>query len=52
MEMVDIIKDCGVPPGAVNLLSGDPAEITTQLLSSDIVKKFQSQVPHELEKLF
>jgi len=39
MEMVDIIKDCGVPPGAVNLLSGDPAAITTQLLSSDIVKK-------------
>jgi len=39
MEMVDTIKDCGVPPGAVNLLSGDPAAITTQLLSSDIVKK-------------
>ena len=39
MEMVDIIKSCGVPPGAVNLLSGDPAAITTQLLSSDIVKK-------------
>ena len=39
MEMIDIIKDCGVPPGAVNLLSGDPATITTQLLSSDIVKK-------------
>jgi len=39
MEMVDIIKDCGVPPGAVNLLSGDPAAITTQLLSSYIVKK-------------
>jgi len=39
MEMVDIIKDCGVLPGAVNLLSGDPAAITTQLLSSDIVKK-------------
>ena len=39
MEMVDIIKDCGVPPGAVNLLSGDPAAITTQLLSSNIVKK-------------
>ena len=39
MEMADIIKDCGVPPGAVNLLSGDPAAITTQLLSSDIVKK-------------
>ena len=39
MEMIDIIKDCGVPPGAVNLLSGDPAGITTQLLSSNIVKK-------------
>ena len=39
MEMVDIIKDCGAPPGTVNLLSGDPAAITTQLLSSDIVKK-------------
>ena len=30
MEMVDIIKDCGVSPGAVNLLSGDPAAITAQ----------------------
>ena len=39
MEMVDIIKDCGITPGAVNLLSGDPAAITAQLLSSDIVKK-------------
>ena len=39
MEMIDVIKNCGVPPGAVNLLSGDPAAITTQLLSSDIVKK-------------
>jgi len=39
MEMVDVIKNCGVPSGAVNLLSGDPAAITTQLLSSDIVKK-------------
>ncbi len=39
MEMVNIVKDCGVPAGTVNLLSGDPAAITTQLLSSDIVKK-------------
>jgi len=39
MEMVDIINNCGVPAGVVNLLSGDPAAITTQLLSSDIVKK-------------
>jgi len=39
MEMVDTIKNCGVPAGVVNLLSGDPASITSQLLSSDIVKK-------------
>jgi len=39
MEMVDLIKNCGIPAGAVNLLSGDPAAITAQLLSSDIVKK-------------
>ena len=24
MEMVDICRECGVPPGVVNLLSGDP----------------------------
>ena len=40
MELVDIINQCGVPPGAVNLLSGDPASIASQLISSDIVKKF------------
>jgi len=39
MELVDIINQCGVPPGVVNLLSGDPASIATQLISSDIVKK-------------
>ena len=40
MEMIDIIKDCGVPPGAVNLLSGDPAgDNNSQLLASDVVKK-------------
>ena len=39
MEMVDTIKECGIYPGTVNLLSGDPASITTQLLSSDIIKK-------------
>jgi len=39
MELVDIISQCGVPPGVVNLLSGDPASITSQLISSDIVKK-------------
>ncbi len=39
MEMMDIIKEAGVPPGVVNLLSGDPAAISSQLISSDIVKK-------------
>ena len=39
MEMVDIIKEAGVPPGVVNLLSGDPASISSQLISSDTVKK-------------
>ena len=39
MELVDIINECGVPPGVVNLLSGDPPSIASQLISSDIVKK-------------
>jgi len=39
MELVDIISNCGVPPGVVNLLSGDPSTIASQLISSDIVKK-------------
>ena len=39
MELVDICNEAGVPPGVVNLLSGDPAYISDQLLSSDIIKK-------------
>jgi|TARA_B100001964_G_scaffold156494_1_gene171917 succinate-semialdehyde dehydrogenase/glutarate-semialdehyde dehydrogenase len=39
MELVDICKEAGVPDGVVNLLSGDPAEISNELLESDIVKK-------------
>ena len=39
MELVDIMNQCEVPPGVVNLLSGDPASIASQLISSDIVKK-------------
>ena len=39
MELVDIINQCGVPAGAVNLLSGDPSSIASQLISSNIVKK-------------
>ncbi|MDA9642020.1 aldehyde dehydrogenase family protein, partial [bacterium] len=31
MELVDICRECGVPPGAVNLLSGDPPSIASQL---------------------
>jgi len=39
MELVDICRESGVPPGVINLLSGDPAYISDQLLSSDIIKK-------------
>ncbi len=39
MEMMDIMNEAGVPAGVVNLLSGDPASISSQLVSSDIVKK-------------
>ena len=39
MELVDICKEAGVPPGVVNLLSGDPASISEQLINSDIIKK-------------
>ena len=39
MELVDICREAGVPPGVVNLLSGDPAQVSSELISSDIVKK-------------
>ena len=39
MELVNICKEAGVPDGVINLLSGDPASITEQLLESNIVKK-------------
>ncbi len=39
MELVDICKEAGIPSGVVNLLSGDPAYISDQLLSSNIIKK-------------
>ncbi len=39
MEIVDICKEAGVPAGVVNLLSGDPPSIASELISSDIVKK-------------
>ena len=39
MELVEICRGCGVPPGVINLLSGDPPSIAQQLIASDIVKK-------------
>ena len=39
MELVDICREAGVPPGVINLLSGDPPSIAEQLIKSDIVKK-------------
>ena len=39
MELVDICRESGVPAGVVNLLSGDPPSIASQLISSDIIKK-------------
>ncbi len=39
MELVDICREAGVPAGVVNLLSGDPAGISEQLIKSDIIKK-------------
>ena len=39
MEMMNIMNEAGVPPGVVNLLSGDPPSISSQLISSDVIKK-------------
>tara|TARA_B100000941_G_scaffold215975_1_gene158982 strand:- start:4914 stop:6353 length:1440 start_codon:yes stop_codon:yes gene_type:complete len=39
MELVNICHEAGVPPGVVNLLSGDPSFISDSLLSSSVVKK-------------
>ena len=39
MELVEICRECGVPRGVINLLSGDPPSIAQQLIASDIVKK-------------
>jgi len=39
MELIDICREAGVPPGVINLLSGDPASIASELISSDTIKK-------------
>jgi succinate-semialdehyde dehydrogenase/glutarate-semialdehyde dehydrogenase len=32
-------EDAGIPPGVVNVVTGEPARISTHLISSDIVRK-------------
>ena len=32
MELVDICREAGVPSGVVNLLSGDPSEISSEII--------------------
>ena len=39
MELVNICKEAGVPPGVINLLSGNPAQISSELIKSNIIKK-------------
>ncbi len=39
MELINICKEAGIPDGVINMLSGDPAEISNELMDSDIVKK-------------
>jgi len=39
MELFNLINEAGIPPGVVNLLSGDPPSIAEQLIKSDIIKK-------------
>ena len=39
MQLVEICRESGVPAGVVNLLSGDPPSIASQLIQSDIIKK-------------
>ncbi len=39
MELVDICREAGIPPGVINLLSGDPANISSELIASDTIKK-------------
>ena len=51
MELVNICKEAGVPDGVVNLLSGDPAEISEQLIESDIVKKISITVSTRVGKI-
>jgi len=51
MEMMNIMNEAGVPAGVVNLLSGDPASISSQLISSDIVKKIGASSLKDMGKV-
>ena len=47
MELVNICKEAGVPDGVVSLLSGDPAEISNELMESDICLLYTSPSPRD-----
>ncbi len=39
MLVVQACAEAGLPPGAVNLVTGDPEQISTHLIGSDIIRK-------------
>lgn len=39
VELVRAVHDAGVPPGVLNLVFGDPAQVSTHLIASPIVRK-------------
>ncbi|NYE24860.1 NAD-dependent succinate-semialdehyde dehydrogenase [Pigmentiphaga litoralis] len=47
VAMTDLLHEAGLPPGVLNTLWGDPAAISTQLITSPIVRKisFTGSVP-------
>ncbi len=47
MALVDILLESGLPPGAVNLVFGDPAKVASKLIASSVVRKvtFTGSVP-------
>ena len=51
MELMNIVNDAGIPPGVVNLLSGDPEKISNQLIMSDIIQKVSNTGTTKVGKL-
>lgn len=39
LEMARALSDAGLPPGVLNVVTGDPAEISKRLLASPIIRK-------------